>query len=82
MTQISTAVARGSLAEIINRSAFGKERIFLSRHGKNIVAVVPAEDIQILEAIEEEMDIKTALAALKEAKKKGTIPWEKAKEEL
>ena len=35
--------ARAQLSELINRVGFGKERIVLTRHGKPLVALVPAE---------------------------------------
>ncbi len=36
-------VARAQLSELINRVGFGKEGIILTRHGKPLVALVPAE---------------------------------------
>lgn len=82
MGQISTVDARAQLSEIINRAAFGKERITLTRRGKEIVAVVPIEDVKLLEALEDKIDLEEARAALTEAKKKGTVSWEKIKKEL
>ncbi len=37
--------ARAQLSELINRVGFGKERIVLTRHGKPLVALVPAETL-------------------------------------
>lgn len=82
MAQVNTVNARAQFSEIINRAAFGKERVTLTRRGKEIVAVVPIEDVQLLEALEDKIDIEEARAALAEAKKKGTVPWEKIKKEL
>ena len=82
MGQISTVDARAQLSDIINRAAFGKERITLTRRGKEIVAVVPIEDVKLLEALEDKIDLEEARAALAEAKKKGTVSWEKIKKEL
>ena len=42
MGQVNTVNARAQFSEIINRAAFGKERVTLTRRGKEIVAVVPA----------------------------------------
>jgi hypothetical protein len=36
----------------------------------------------LLEALEDKIDLEEARAALAEAKKKGTVPWEKIKKEL
>ena len=82
MGQVNTVNARAQFSEIINRAAFGKERVTLTRRGKEIVAVVPIEDVKLLEALEDKIDLEEARAALAEAKKKGTLPWEKIKKEL
>lgn len=82
MGQVNTVHARAQFSEIINRAAFGKERVTLTRRGKEIVAVVPIEDVQLLEALEDKIDLEEARAALAEAKKKGTVSWEKVKKEL
>ena len=73
MGQINTVNARAQFSEIINRAAFGKERITLTRHGKEIVAVVPIEDVKLLEALEDKMDLEAAREALAEVKRKGTV---------
>lgn len=82
MAEVSTVDARNQFAELINRAAFGKERLILTRRGKGIVALVPIEDVKLLEALEDKIDLEEARAALAETKKKGTIPWEKIKKEL
>jgi len=82
MGQVNTVDARAQLSEIINRAAFGKERMILTRRGKEIVAVVPIEDVKLLEALEDRMDLEEAREALSEAKKKGTVSWEKMKKAL
>jgi prevent-host-death family protein len=82
MGQVNTVNARAQFSEIINRAAFGKERVTLTRRGKEIVAVVPIEDMKLLEALEDKIDLEEAREALSEVKKKGTVSWEKIKKEL
>jgi prevent-host-death family protein len=82
MANISTKEARGQLSDVISRAAFAKERIVLTRHGKAVAAVVPIEDLELLEHLEDRIDLEDARAALKEVKKKGTKAWEKIKAEL
>ncbi|MBI4319594.1 MAG: type II toxin-antitoxin system Phd/YefM family antitoxin [Chloroflexi bacterium] len=82
MTDISTVKARNQFSDIVNRAAYGKERIALTRRGKRLVAVVPIEDVDLLEAIENRADLEDARAALAEAKEKGTLSWEKIKAAL
>lgn len=82
MGQVNTVNARAQFSEIINRAAFGKERVTLTRRGKEIVAVVPIEDVKLLEALEDKIDLEEARAALGESKRKGTVSWKKIKKEL
>lgn len=58
--------ARERLAELVNRAAYGKERLILGRRGKPLVALVPVEDVEALEAIEDAIDIEEARKALAE----------------
>ncbi len=79
MSKISTAEARDRLSDIINRAAYGKERVVLTRRGRELAAVVPIEDIRLLEELEDHIDLEAARKALEE---EGTIPWEQIKREL
>ena len=82
MTALTTIQAREQFAELINRAAYGKERIVLTRRGRRLVAVVPVEDLQLLEALEDREDIARAREALGEARAKGTVSWEKITADL
>jgi len=79
---ITTVAARQNFSELINRVAYGKDRVLLTRRSRPLVAVVPIEDIALLEAMEDRDDLKAARAALREVKRKGTIPWSRMKKEL
>lgn len=79
---ITTVAARQNFSELINRVAYGKDRVLLTRRSRPLVAVVPIEDIALLEAMEDRDDLKAARAALREVKHKGTIPWTRMKKEL
>jgi prevent-host-death family protein len=50
MKELSITNARDSLAEILNRAAYAKEWLVLTRYGKRLVAVVPVEDRELLES--------------------------------
>lgn len=41
--EIPVTEARARFSELVNRVGFGKERVILTRHGKPLVALVPAE---------------------------------------
>lgn len=79
MSKVTTVNARQQFSDIINRSAYGKERIVLTRRGKEVVALVPIEDLNLLEELEDRLDIEAARKALK---KPGSVPWEKVKKDL
>ena len=63
---ISTADARMSFSEIINKVAYGNEQIILTRRGKRIAAIVSINEFELLQRIEDHMDIADAKAALSE----------------
>src|SRR4051812_27618831 len=82
MASVSTVAARNDFSTVLNRAAFGKERVILERRGKPIAAVVPIEDVNLLQALEDNLDIADALAARKEARKKGTKSFAQIRTEL
>ena len=67
--QIPMNKARGQFAEILNRAAYGGERIILERRGKPVAAVVSMEDLEDLAALEDEADLRAALRARNEKKR-------------
>ena len=79
MSKISAVDARQQFADIINRSTYAKERIVITRRGKDLAAVVPIEDLKLLEEIEDRIDLEAARKALKES---GSVPWKKVKADL
>jgi len=45
MSQFTMGEARVRFAELVNRAAYGKDRVILTRRGRPIAAVVPIEDL-------------------------------------
>ncbi|MCW2899881.1 MAG: hypothetical protein JWO67_2146 [Streptosporangiaceae bacterium] len=43
--------ARAELAELVNRVAYGRERVVLTRRGKAVAAIVSAEDLELLDRL-------------------------------
>jgi prevent-host-death family protein len=79
MTKRSVNDLRTDLAETLNRVAYRGERIVVERRGKRVAALVPVEDLELLQEIEDRIDLEAARRALKEP---GRIPWEKVKKDL
>jgi len=48
-SEIPVTQARDELADLINRVAYGRERIILTRHSKPVACIVPPEDLAWLE---------------------------------
>ncbi len=79
MTCVSMTKARRDFTNIANRVMFRGERICIEKNNKPAVAVVPAEDVEFLEALEDKIDIEEALKALK---KPGFISLKELKKKL
>ena len=82
MTRIAASKVRQNLSYTLNRVAYGRQRVILERRGKEIAAVIPIEDLRLLEALEDRIDLADARAALAETKKKGTKSLEVIMNEL
>ncbi|MFE4868046.1 type II toxin-antitoxin system Phd/YefM family antitoxin [Streptomyces sp. NPDC056682] len=54
--EIPVTQARAELAELINRVVYGGERVVVTRHGKPLVALVSAADLEKLESQPEQKD--------------------------
>jgi len=74
--------ARESFSTTINRVAFGHERVVLTRHGKRVAAVVPVEDLDLLEALEDARDLDEAREALADPANGQPIGWDELKARL
>lgn len=61
---VSVADLRIHLSDTINRAAYGHERISITRRGKVAAVLISAEDLERLEQLEDEADMR----ALKSAK--------------
>ncbi|AKZ54373.1 hypothetical protein SAM23877_1324 [Streptomyces ambofaciens ATCC 23877] len=51
--EIPVTQARAELADLINRVVYGGERVVVTRHGKPLVALVSAADLERLEGLRE-----------------------------
>ena len=81
-TIFTTAEAQDQFSELINQVVHNKEHVILTRRGKEIAAIIPLEDLALLQNLQNKHDLLQALDALKEAREKGGIPIEKVKEEI
>ena len=68
MTRISMTDARHYFTEIANEVIFHGERVYIEKNHKPVFAIVPIEDAEALEALEDKIDIELARKALKSGK--------------
>jgi prevent-host-death family protein len=70
---------RARLSDTLTKVAYQGERVVITRSGKKFVALIPVDDLEFLEALEERIDVEDAKKALKEP---GSVAWEKVKADL
>ncbi|MGB8225781.1 MAG: type II toxin-antitoxin system Phd/YefM family antitoxin [Sedimentisphaerales bacterium] len=68
MTTLDMTNARHTFSEIASRVIFAGERVCIKKNGKMAFALVPIEDLELLEALEDKLDIEAARAAIKRGK--------------
>lgn len=76
--KIASSTARAEFADIVNRAAYAGERVIVHRRKKPVAAVVPLEDLELLEQLEDRMDLEEARKRLNEP----TVHWSKIKKDL
>jgi prevent-host-death family protein len=66
--EIPVTQARAELADLINRVVYGGERVVVTRHGKPLVALVSAADLERLEELQEpvEEQVVSAVSTVRE----------------
>jgi len=77
-TVMKTSDARAHFSDVLNDVGVKGERVVLERHGKGLVAIVPIADLELLERLEDEMDLRTA----KQAKRGSRVALADLKSEL
>ena len=83
MTHLSAAKARIP-TDAFNRVVYRGDRIRVDHRNGESVYIISKDDLALLEAIEDRLDIEAAKEALTDMKVKGKkpIPWDKIKKEL
>ena len=81
-TAVSVADARSDLADLLNRVAYGKERLVITRHGRELAALVPIEDLQLVNRLRRFVARKDVARALAELDAGKAPSWEQLRAEL
>ena len=64
MVSLSITKFRSGIADVVNKVAFGHERVAIERNGKPACAIISIEDLELLEALEDKIDIDGAREAI------------------
>ncbi len=86
-TKMEATKVRNHFAEELSKVAFGKQRLVIERNGKPLVAVVPFEELALLEGLSEQEEDRRDVAAYRQAKAEMArtgerpIPWARFKRE-
>lgn len=78
--RLPTIEAREQFAELLNAVGLKGKRVILHRHGKDVVAMIPTEDLALLEELADRLDLEAVRRSLAEPCE--DIPWTKLKKEL
>ena len=73
MTTLTISNARQELPELVNRVAYGGERICVKRRNKQVAALVSMEDLKLIEYLEDQVDIEAVRKAMAEGGKTVTL---------
>ena len=69
------------VGDTLRRVRRQRERVVVEDEGKPIAAVIPIEDLDLLEALEDRYDIDEADRAEAESAGQPTVPWRQVKAE-
>jgi len=79
MSKQTASTARAQFADMLSRAEYAGERTIIHRRNKPVAAIIPIDDLKLLEHFEDLADIEDARKALKE---KGRIPLSQIKRDL
>ena len=83
MTTLSASQARSQLGSLLERTARRKQRVILTRRGRQLAAVVPLEDLRLIERLSEEEEDRIDREEARKAKAEpGRIPYAQVRKEL
>ncbi len=81
MSRQAASKVREDFSEVIDEVRHHGERVILHRRGKDVAAIVPLEDLALIEAIEDKMDVEEAMRRLNDPKDES-MPYDEIRKKL
>lgn len=83
MRRVSVVELRQALADVLNRAEYLKERTVIHRRDKAAAAIVPVEDLELLERLVRQEEDRIDRAAARDARTEDDyIPYEDVRAEM
>ena len=84
MEHLSNSDFRAHLGHALDRVHHTRQRLVVTKHGRPLVGVVPAEDLELLARLEDELEDRWIRSRVRKALAEGgkSIPAEKVWSEL
>lgn len=60
---VTASSLRDDLTSTVGAVTYGRQRVGITRHGKLVAVMVPVEDVELLERLEDEADVRAYDAA-------------------
>ncbi len=82
MIKVEATAARNGFSDLLSQVRYRSDRVLIERRGKDVAALIPVEDLRLLEMLEDHIDIEAARKALANPKNKVRVPLEDLKKRL
>lgn len=80
MSRMTTSEIRRIFSDIINQVTQTGERVIIRHRDRDVAAIVPIEDLKLIERLENEIDVEEAKKILTD--NDAPVPWDEAMKEL
>ncbi len=82
MVKIEATKARSGFSELLSTVKYGSSRVLIERRGKEMAALIPVEDLRLLEILEDQIDLEAARKALANPKNRLRVSLREVKRRL
>jgi len=76
MFRMAASDVRKNFSETLNKVSFGKDRVMIHRNEKDLAVIVPLEDVELLEMIEDKVDLMLVKEAMADSDPNDRMDWE------